>query len=61
MDKMVEKVTGRRLARRTGSFDDTFAWLNPEFMSRWEARGQVVSIEAGRTATLKARLFSKDD
>ena len=37
------------------------AWLNPEFMSRWEGRGQVVSIEAGRTATVRARLFSKDD
>jgi hypothetical protein len=37
------------------------AWLNPEFMSRWEGRGQIVSIEAGRTATVKARLFTKED
>ena len=42
------------------SIPDT-AWLNPEFMSRWEGRGQVISIEAGRTATVKVRLFTKDD
>ncbi|HET9131503.1 MAG TPA: hypothetical protein VFO86_11170, partial [Terriglobia bacterium] len=39
----------------------TSAWLNPEYMSRWEGRGQVVSVEAGRTVTVKARLYSKDD
>jgi hypothetical protein len=42
------------------SIPDT-AWLNPEYMSRWEGRGQVVSIEAGRAVTVKARLYSRDD
>jgi hypothetical protein len=42
------------------SVPDT-AWMNPEFMSRWEGRGQVVSIEAGRSVTVRASVFSKDD
>jgi hypothetical protein len=42
------------------SIPDT-AWLNPEFMSRWEGRGQVVSMEAGGSVTVRARLFSRDD
>jgi hypothetical protein len=37
------------------------AWLNPDFMSRWEGRGQVVSMEAGGRVTVQIRLFSKDD
>lgn len=42
------------------SVPDT-AWLNPEFMSRWEGRGQLVSIEAGGSVSVRARLFSKVD
>jgi hypothetical protein len=42
------------------SIPDT-AWLNPEFMSRWEGRGQVVSMEAGASVSVRAHLFSKDD
>jgi hypothetical protein len=42
------------------SVPDT-AWLNPEFMSRWEGRGQVVSIEAGGSVSVRARLFSRND
>ena len=37
------------------------AWMNPEFMSRWEGRGQLISIEAGGSVNVRARLFSKDD
>jgi len=32
------------------------AWLNPDFMSHWEGRGQVVSIEAGSAVTVRTRL-----
>ena len=42
------------------SIPDT-AWLNPEYMSRWEGRGQVVSMDAGGTVTVRARLFSKGE
>ena len=42
------------------SVPDT-AWLNPEFMTRWEGRGQVVSVEAGGSVNVRLRLFSKDD
>jgi hypothetical protein len=41
------------------SVPDT-AWLNPDFMSRWEGRGQVVSIEAGGSMTVRPRLISKE-
>jgi hypothetical protein len=37
------------------------AWLNPEYMARWEGRGQVVSMEAGGSVNVRAHLFSKDD
>jgi len=42
------------------SIPDT-AWLNPEFMARWEGRGQAVSMEAAGSVTVRAHLFSKDD
>jgi hypothetical protein len=42
------------------SVPDT-AWLNPEFMSRWDGRGQVLSITAGGSVTVRARLFSRDN
>jgi hypothetical protein len=42
------------------SIPDT-AWLNPEFMSRGEGRGQVVSRDAGGSVSVRARLFSKGD
>ena len=38
-----------------------FAWLNPEFMSHWEGRGQPISIEAGGTVHVRARLLSIED
>jgi hypothetical protein len=31
------------------------AWLNPEFLSRWEGRGQVISVEAGRSINARPR------
>jgi len=36
------------------------AWLNPEFMSRWEGRGQSVAVDAGRTVHVNARLLRED-
>jgi len=42
------------------SIPDT-AWLNPEFMARWEGRGQAVSMEAGGSVSVRAHLFSKND
>ena len=37
------------------------AWLNPEFISRWDGRGQAVSMEAAGSVTVRAHLFLKDD
>jgi hypothetical protein len=39
------------------SIPDT-AWLNPEFMSRWEGRGQPIVIEAGGIVSVRTRLLS---
>jgi hypothetical protein len=37
------------------------AWLNPQFMSRWEGRGQVVSVDAGGSVNVRVRLISKNE
>jgi len=37
------------------------AWLNPDFISRWEGRGQAISIDVGRIVYVKARLLSQKD
>jgi len=41
------------------SIPDT-AWLNPEFMSRWEGRGQTLVIEAGGIVNVRTRLLSRN-
>ena len=42
------------------SVPDT-AWLNPQFMSRWEGRGQTVSVEAGASSHVRPRLLRQED
>ena len=37
------------------------AWLNPQFLSRWEGRGQTIPIEAGRTVTAHPRLLHQEE
>jgi len=37
------------------------AWLNPEFMSHWEGRGQSISLEPGGTVNVRTRLLSIED
>jgi len=41
------------------SIPDT-AWLNPEFMSRWEGRGRVIVIEAGGIVNVRTPLLSRN-
>jgi hypothetical protein len=42
------------------SVPDT-AWLNPPFMSRWECRGQTISVEAGGSINVRPRLLHQED
>ena len=37
------------------------AWLNPQFMSRWEGGGQTVSVEAGASSRVRPRLLRQED
>lgn len=37
------------------------AWLNPEFISSYEGRGQSVSVEAGKRQNARVRLIPRED
>jgi hypothetical protein len=42
------------------SVPDT-AWLNPQFLSRWEGRGQSVSVAPGVSISVAARLLHREN
>jgi len=37
------------------------AWLNPDFMSSFEGRGQSVAIESGKRQSIRVRLIQRED
>jgi hypothetical protein len=37
------------------------AWLNPDFMSSYEGRGQSVSVESGKHQSTRVRLIARED
>jgi hypothetical protein len=37
------------------------AWLNPDFMSPYEGRGQSVSVESGKRQSARVRLIARED
>jgi hypothetical protein len=49
---------GEYIAFASKSFPGPF-WLNPDFLARYEARGERVSVKAGSTAALRLKAIER--